>query len=136
MDFRNSVVGILAKSGKVLIGISPREDNDWKFPQGGIEAKESKEQAITREIKEELYINITDKNIIKSSDKYFTYYYRGSFEIRLYPFLISAEGLSDITFDKKEFSELHWLTPNEITNLPLKTRKEAYIAILKEFNLL
>lgn len=61
-------------SGKILItqrNLKKPQGGLWEFPGGKIEPNETKEQAIIREIKEELTIDINVKNYI--DEKIFTY---------------------------------------------------------------
>lgn len=61
-------------SGKILItqrNLKKSQGGLWEFPGGKIEPNETKEQAIIREIKEELTIDINVKNYI--DEKIFTY---------------------------------------------------------------
>ena len=148
---RNSVLGILKnKEGKILIGFSKRvnsgesktvDSHSWKFPQGGIDEGESPTDAIVRELKEELNFDLTKEFPIKSLDKTVPYYFRDEndipeFEVNLHPFLIEYDGPEEFTFDEEEFSGLKWISPEELLNLNLKIRKDAYIVILKKFDLL
>ena len=58
----------------------------WEFPGGKIEANESKEEALKREIKEELSVDlIIEKFLISSSHEYKT------FKIKLHFFLCSIK---------------------------------------------
>lgn len=53
------VAGFLKKDGKILVGQRPENNSlagQWEFPGGKIELGESPEQALTRELNEELGI--------------------------------------------------------------------------------
>ncbi|MBC8444168.1 NUDIX domain-containing protein [Candidatus Woesearchaeota archaeon] len=148
---RNTVLGILKnKEGKILIGFSERvnsgnsktvDSHSWKFPQGGIDDGETATEALTRELKEELNLNLNNSMVITELKENVPYYFRDEkgipeFEVKLHPFLIDYNGESNFEFDQEEFSGLKWILPEEIYNLNLKIRKDAYIVILKKFNLL
>jgi len=149
---RNTALAILKrKDGKILIGFSERinsgdskvvDSHSWKFPQGGIDEGEDSKQAIIRELKEELDIDlILDDYEYETIDSYVPYYFRDEFdlpkfEVKLHPFLINYNQEDEFNFDKEEFSGLKWLKPEEILKLKLGIRKDAYIVILKKFDLL
>ncbi len=61
MVFRKNMSAIVLWKGKVLITKKPNRES-WQFPQGGIEEKETEEEAILRELNEEL--NIAKAQII------------------------------------------------------------------------
>jgi putative (di)nucleoside polyphosphate hydrolase len=148
---RNSVLGILKnKDGKILIGFSERvnsgdsknvDSHSWKFPQGGIDEGETAKEALVRELKEELNHPLENDAVITELEENIFYYFKDengipNFEIKLHPFLINYNGDGNFDYDKEEFSALKWLSPEEICGLNLGIRKDAYLVILKKFNLL
>ena len=57
-EYRPVAVGIIAdKKGRVLLVESAKKGHDWSFPQGGINQGETVEDALFREIKEEVGID-------------------------------------------------------------------------------
>ena len=148
---RDTVLGILKnKEGKILIGFSERvnsgnsksvDSHSWKFPQGGIDNGETTTEALTRELKEELNFNLKDSSVITELKEIVPYYFKDEngipeFEVKLHSFLIDYDGNDKFEFDQEEFSGLKWISPEEIYNINLKIRKEAYIVILKKLDLL
>jgi len=130
-NYRNTAVGIIVnKEKKILICLSDRDDNDWKFPQGGIEEGEIAREAIKRELKEELSIDLRNEQIQREGSGV-SYFFNSGFEIRLHPFLIKYEG-EPIKISPEEFCEYKWIVPSEILGLQLGVRKEAYLKILEE----
>ncbi|OBS16946.1 hypothetical protein FPOA_12496 [Fusarium poae] len=68
----NGTMGILCSGTKVLIILRRRKDKDvrengppdtWSFPGGGLEADETPEQCIVREMREELAVDVVIKPI-------------------------------------------------------------------------
>lgn len=54
-------VGLIYQDNKVLLGLRPNQETDiWEFPGGSIEIGELPEQAMQRELKEELNIDVED----------------------------------------------------------------------------
>lgn len=61
------VTGLIMKGDQVLVGLRPEGKNlagQWEFPGGKIEANESPEGALVRELQEELGIEATVGEII------------------------------------------------------------------------
>ena len=75
--------GVIVKNNKILIGLRAEGDSGagmWEFPGGKIELNESSEDAIKRELKEELDIEATvNQKIMKYSHKFKNTIYEISF---------------------------------------------------------
>ncbi len=152
VDYRNSVVGIIKrKDGKVLITFNKRinsldknniDQNSYKFPQGGIDASEKPEDAIIRELQEELGFDFTNTTIISKLNDYISYWFKNTekpdFEIRLFAFLFEVDDLNEnvLTLDPIEVSEIKWVNPRDIKYLNLSIRHDAYLSILRRFELI
>ena len=152
IDYRNSVVGIIKrKDGKVLITFNKRinsvdknnlEQNSYKFPQGGIDSNESQEEAIIRELQEELGFDFSGIGITTKLDNYVSYWFKNTekpdFEIRLFAFLFEVNDLNEnlLKFDPVEVSEIKWVDPKEVKYLYLSIRHDAYLSILRKFDLI
>ncbi len=144
--YRPNVGIVLANAvGQVLWARRVRMDA-WQFPQGGIAAGESPEQAMFRELHEELGLNATDVDVLGSTQGWLRYRLpprflrRGNvplcigqkqkwFALRL----IAAENR--VRFDcgeKPEFEEWRWVEPA----LPLREvvafKRDVYRAALEK----
>lgn len=62
--FPISLKAIIIDKGKILL--LKTERNEWDFPGGKINFNENPESCLTREVKEELNLEIGDLNIVKS----------------------------------------------------------------------
>ena len=68
--FQIRVTGLLLNDGQLLI-VKQRvnKDRGWSLPGGRVEAGETLEQALRREIKEETGLNVTADSLLYVSDK-------------------------------------------------------------------
>ena len=98
-------------NGKILItqrNLKKSQGGLWEFPGGKIEPNETKEQAIIREIKEELTIDINVKDYI--DEKIFTYPEK---DINL----ISLEcSIINGNIELLEHEDYRWVSSSELEN--------------------
>lgn len=131
-NYRKTALGVLVNlEGKILICLSNRDNMDWKFPQGGIEQNETARDAIMREIKEEINVDIKDEEILESLSAQ-NYFFDNGFEIKLYPFLIKYDESKKILISPYEFCDYQWVEPEEVKNFKLGVRNDAYLRIIEE----
>ena len=98
-------------SGKILItqrNLKKSQGGLWEFPGGKIEPNETKEQAIIREIKEELTIDINVKNYI--DEKIFTYPEKDINLIALECSIINGN------IELLEHEDYRWVSSSELEN--------------------
>lgn len=112
----SSVKALLKHQGKYLV---LREDlhkgEVWDLPGGKIEYGESPQQALTREIKEELDLEVT---IVRSVGVWYFFSQHNKHQVICHTFLCEPKGELNIDTSKnpadEHFSELKWLTIEEI----------------------
>ena len=141
--YRNNVTAIIInKDKKILMCEHVWIDNAWQFPQGGIEKGESEEEAILRELEEELgtkKLKVLSK--MNESLKYiFPHYLKEKYNMDGNDptfFLIYFYGKdSEIRFDnqeKPEFKSFKWV---EYSRPPLEViyfKKISYFQALEYF---
>lgn len=65
----NVVAGILQKEGRVLIAqrAEAKHESRWEFPGGKVELGESEEDALVRELKEELSVKVSGIEFFEES---------------------------------------------------------------------
>jgi len=107
-----SIAGILYKDQKILLGKRKPGGHVgglWEFPGGKIENNETGEEALIREFKEELDIDV--KVLSKICKK--------EFKSETKNFTLIAYYIDALSYDiiKHEHSEIKWFTINEIFNL-------------------
>lgn len=143
MRYRPAVAAILQdRSGRVLICERTDAPGGWQFPQGGIEAGETRVTALIREVHEEISLprsaysirsvrgpyryrfpaGLTKKGFRGQAHHYFLLRLRGS------------KSLLNVAGPSPEFRATRWIRPEEF-NLawlpPMKRR--AYRRVLRDF---
>jgi 8-oxo-dGTP diphosphatase len=100
---------ILAKEGKILIARRPassRLANKWEFPGGKVEAGETPEACLARELKEELDIEVSIGAFLGES----VYHYaHGSIRLLAYQTYWDTGGI-----DPKDHDEIRWVSLAEL----------------------
>lgn len=142
-DYRDTVAAIIInKDKKILMCEHIWIDNAWQFPQGGIENSESKEEALLRELYEEIGTNKVRviKEMPKTIKYKFPYYLKNKYKIdgqRQTYFLVEFFGNdSEIVFDKQEkpeFKEFQWVNYDEPPKKVIYFKKLAYLEALEYF---
>lgn len=142
-NYRDTVAAIIInKDKKILMCEHIWIDNAWQFPQGGVEKDESKEEALKRELYEE--IGTKKIKIIKQMPKQvvykFPFYLKSKYQIdgqKQTYFLVYFYGDdSEIVFDKQEkpeFKEFQWVHPKEPPKKVIYFKKLAYLEALNFF---
>ena len=142
-------VGIVLFNGKGEIFMARRADlsgDIWQFPQGGIDEGEEPEQAVWREMKEEIGTN--SATMIGKRDGWFLYdlpdhligkalhgKYRGQKQ-QWFLFRFTGQD-SDIrldTFEEIEFTTWRWVPPEDVLSgrYNLGFKKEVYERLLPD----
>ena len=142
---RNVLAVIVNKDRKILVGERSDRPGIWQMPQGGIDEGETSEEALMRELQEEIG---TDKaRIIKKLDYKIAYdvpeelagdmmkTYKGQIQDW---FLLELEDTAVLDLSKSlgEFTALDWKDADSILSGIVFWKKEAYKQGLEAFNLL
>lgn len=103
------VLGILRDGDRVLMiqrSATVRVPHAWCFPGGSIEPGETQAEALVREMREELAIDVTPGELLMTQTKH---------EGRLVLYCWSAVILSGtLTANPLEVAECRWMTPAEV----------------------
>lgn len=137
-EYRPNVMGIIKKNDLYLIQNNPRFGGEhWQFPQGGIDHGEKPEQAVIREVAEEVGINENDLRIIKKIPIDYKYTYQDWHNL-----LNGYKGQEQQFFlleylgDKMEFpgsyevSQTKWVAKTELEKYIFPKRLESLYKIL------
>ena len=119
---------IIESGNKILIAKRKSEDDIfgglWEFPGGKIEAGETPEECMARELKEELEIEVkVGKLIISNKHRY----PNGIFELLTY----KVEHISG-NFVLNDHDEVKWITIDEISNYDFPPANIPIINYLKK----
>jgi putative (di)nucleoside polyphosphate hydrolase len=137
MKLRKCVVGVIANGdGTYLVGERAGLPGTWQFPQGGIEVGESPQQALGRELMEE--IGCGEVEIIRSSKTPVDYIFPPDLRSRITKtyagqsqtwFLVrfKAGAVPDLAKSDGEFQQLTWLKLSDIVSGIVDWKRVAYI---------
>ena len=124
-----SAAALVDVDGRVLISRRPSEKilgGLWEFPGGKLELNEKPEEALMRELHEELGINTWKSCLAPLSFSYFDY---KEFDLLLLLFVCRKwEGI----IQPREGQELRWVFPKEIQNFPMPEADKPFIPVLRD----
>ncbi len=142
--YRPNVAAILRnKDGEILIAERINVAGAWQFPQGGVDAGETLEQAFYRELGEEVGVPPDLVTVVEIKDGYRYAFPKGRLKYGLYGgqeqtyYLCDFLGKdSDIRLDlhHQEFSQFKWIKPSQFRlDWVPKFKKAVYRAVMKDF---
>ena len=141
--YRENVAAILRnRAGEILICERLGVAGAWQFPQGGIDAGETAEQALVREVWEEVGVKAGDLRIVERRGPY-RYLYgggrikRGHHGKMQHYFLCDYAGrygAIDVARENAEFQDFRWIEPARFKMewLP-EMKREVYGAVFADF---
>lgn len=143
MKLKLNVAGILQdQEGQILICERLDVKGAWQFPQGGVDKGETLEQALKREMREEISLKASSYTIAASKGPYRYLYPEGRLKKGFqgkeqHYFLLEFVGersLIDIETDHPEFRDSRWIYPSdfEIAWLP-EMKREVYRQVFRDF---
>ena len=119
VDSDGRVLVAARPSGKSMAGL-------WEFPGGKVEAGETPEAALIRELKEELSIDVTAACLAPLS---FASHAYDEFHL-LMPLYVCRKWDGQIA--PREGQETQWLRPRDLFNLPMPPADKPLIAALRD----
>jgi putative (di)nucleoside polyphosphate hydrolase len=141
--YQANVAAILRNArGRILVCERLEPRGAWQFPQGGVDPGETHEQAIRRELWEEIGVSPSAIRIVDRRGPYRYLFERGREKKgfhgkeQLY-FLVEFAGEEapiDVDTKHPEFRDFRWIAPEEfrIKWLP-SMKREVYRAVFRDF---
>ena len=144
-NYRKGVgIFLINKKKKLWIGKRINSEKFWQMPQGGIDNMETEDEAMKRELLEEIGTNKIQiickskdhlrydipKNLIK---KLWKGKYLGQSQRWFACKFLGVDKDINLNLHKPEFSSWKWIDPYDIMNLVIPFKKEMYLQILGEF---
>lgn len=141
--YRSNVCVLVYQDEKLFLAQRTGEANHWQMPQGGLRKEEEIEEAVKRELKEELGTDkFKIKKIIYNVHKYRWpkkskpqtrgyYPYKGQKQTLCLVEFIGTD--SDIKLHQKEFSVWQWVSPNKFIETIHPYRREIGQKALEEY---
>jgi len=144
-----SGVGIIVLNKKNPVFVGKRKDNPsdrWQMPQGGIDVGENYIDAMKRELIEET--SIRNIKIIKQIEQTYQYQlpdnligiiWKGKFRGQKQKWFITRflgnDNEININTKYPEFIDWKWIDPKMLPNVIVNFKKDLYLNLLKEINL-
>ena len=122
-------VALIDTDGRVLIGQRPEGKHMagmWEFPGGKVESGERPEEALVRELREELGIDVTEACL---SPFVFTSHAYDSFHI-LMPLYLCRRWSGVV--ERREHAALTWVRPNRLSDYPMPPADAPLVAWLRD----
>lgn len=129
-------------AGKILVCERADHAGAWQFPQGGVDEGETHEQALVRELSEEISLGAGDVRVVSRKGPY-RYLYPSGFKKRGFNgveqiyFLVDLEGPPskiNVETAHPEFRAVQWIAPAQfdLSWLP-SMKREVYGAVFRDF---
>ena len=141
--YRPNVAGILQRTdGRILICERLKEAGSWQFAQGGVDPGETMEEALVREMQEELSLRPDDYLILCRKGPYRYLFgrnrkkkgYDGQEQIYFLTLMTCPEGRINVATPHQEFRRTRWIKPCEFDLRWLPDfKREVYRAVLRDF---
>jgi putative (di)nucleoside polyphosphate hydrolase len=142
--FRSNVgIMIVNRKGQILAGDAFHYPGEWMMPQGGIDAAESAEQAMQRELYEETGLSVDQVRFVSVRDDWLQYRFRKPqykddiFYVgqRQKWFLLEYNGLLPDAekVKEQEFSCFGWVEPDWLVAQIPAFKKDVYRTVVRDF---
>ena len=119
VDIDGRVLIVKRPPGKSMAGL-------WEFPGGKVEKGERPEQALIRELKEEISIDVTANCLAPLTFNSHSY---EDFHL-LMPLYVCRKWVGQIVLN--EATDSKWLKPNELRNLDMPEADVPLIAVIRD----
>ena len=144
--YRKNVGIIICNTNNKLLICRRNRENSWQFPQGGFERDENPENAMYRELYEEIGLKIYDVEILGKTKGWLKYdlpkkYQRktnnqlciGQKQVWFLLRLISSDSkINLLSSEKPEFDSWKWVDKTEPLNVVIGFKKNVYIEAINQ----
>lgn len=142
--YRPNVAAILRRpDGDILVAERISVDGAWQFPQGGVDDGETMQEALVRELEEEIGVTANLITTVSEKGGYRYAFPKGRLKYGIYGgqeqtyFLCDFHGTDDdIHLDRhhREFSRFKWVKPSEFRlDWVPKFKRPTYLAVFQDF---
>jgi len=141
--YRPNVAFVLRRhDGRVLVGERADRPGAWQFPQGGINPGETAEQALEREMLEEISLPPSDYRVVEQRGPYRYAFpegrlkegYGGQEQTYFLADFLGEDGAILVEPSTVEFQAVQWVEP---AHFPLEAvapmKRDVYRAVLRDF---
>ena len=143
MKYRANVAAILRNAkGEILVCERLGMPGAWQFPQGGVDAGETHEEALSRELHEEIGLVPDDFEIVEQKGPYRYLFgsgrkkkgYHGKEQHYFLADFTSPDSRINVATSKPEFQAYRWIRPTrfQMAWLP-EMKQEVYRAVFRDF---
>jgi putative (di)nucleoside polyphosphate hydrolase len=143
IKYKDNVAAIFRNArGRILVCERLGVRDAWQFPQGGIDEGETPEQALVREVWEEIGVRSRDFRIVERRGPYSYLYGNGRIKrgfhgkVQFY-FLCDYTGSDDairVETDHPEFADFRWIDPADFRlNWLPPMKRDVYRAVFADF---
>lgn len=119
--FNFRVAGLIEFENKILLH-KPNDWDFWNIPGGRVKTGEATIEALKREMKEELDLDIIDMKLVRVAENFFTWNNRNTQEL-LFVYKVKLDANYEIV-NKQDFCSLdnlnmkyHWFEKNQIKDI-------------------
>ena len=140
--YQQNVAGILRnRDGKILICERASIRGAWQFPQGGVDEGETPEQALVRELCEEISLDPGDFRIVEKRDGYLYLFpcgkkrgHDGKDQTYFLCDFLADDSKINVGTEHPEFRAWKWIAPPDFQKVWLPEMKlEVYAAVFQDF---
>jgi putative (di)nucleoside polyphosphate hydrolase len=143
LNYRANVAAILRNAaGRILVCERLGMPGAWQFPQGGIDEGETPEQALARELWEEIGVRAESFRIVERRGPYWYVFdngrtkkgFHGKEQLYFLCDFTAPDSAIDVETEHPEFQAFRWIAPKEFRIEWLPAMKhEVYRAVLADF---
>lgn len=142
--YRPNVAAILQRDdGRIFIAERINIQGAWQFPQGGVDDGETAEQALFRELAEEIGVRREQLSILSKREGYRYAFPKGRLKYGIYGgqeqtyFLCQYTGTDadiDLKATHQEFASFRWIEPREFQlDWTPKFKRNVYRLVMRDF---